>query len=67
MRPNVCVSVTYYKSHNLCLCNFESINFQIGNGVSEDDVIGARYQFSLLKHALKPMSMAEKVSIRSVH
>jgi len=39
-------------------------SFQIGNGVSEDDVIGARYQFSLLKHALKPMSMAEKVSIR---
>ena len=37
---------------------------EIINGWRVDRAVSSKYQFSMLKHALKPMSMAEKVSIR---
>ena len=36
----------------------------IVNAFQVDHAVTAKYQFSLLKYALKPMAMAEKVSIR---
>ena len=53
---------TYGTDANLCLeIPFDS---EIVSHSEVNEYICVRYQLSLLKHALKPISMAEKVSIR---